>query len=170
MATTNQDSFDKAFIKTLHHLQKIGFCKNVAQVEKYLGIPIRTLYQVLDGKRSVPKLHRHKLMKFLIDNYQVNPKIFSNAMQPVFLGEPPTMEEQPESYFQKGSRPITMGDQVQLESLVKENVACKDQVKELKKEVRYLRSLVQKEVKAKPPRAGNKTKTGQKTGQKAPKK
>lgn len=144
VSASKLDTFDRAFITVLHSLQKIGFCKNVAQIEDFLQIPKRTLYQVIDGKRSLPKLHRHKVLAFFAENYKVNPKIFTNTTQPVFVAEPPTLKEVDEPYLKAdGAERWTMGDAMELERLRKEVADKNDTIKELRKELKYWRDLGQ---------------------------
>lgn len=158
------DTFDRAFITVLTTLQKIGFCKNVAQVEDYLKIPKRTLYQVIDGNRGVPKLHRHKLLAFFTENYKVNPRVFTNVTQPVFVGEPPTLKEVEEPHLKPDkTERWTMGDAMELERLRTEVADKTEMIKELKKELKYWRTLAQgllpkaKGAEGRPPKSGHKT-------------
>ncbi|RYZ24810.1 MAG: hypothetical protein EOO10_19865 [Chitinophagaceae bacterium] len=171
----NQDNFDRAFINVLHALQKIGFCKNVAEIEKHLEFPKRTLYQVLDGSRSVPKLRRHTLLKFFTDTYHVNPRIFTNLTQPVFAGEQPTLNDVDEPYQvntkpKGGRKNITMGDVLELERLRKEMADKEQQVKDLRRDLKRCQDLVEKLVSPAKGTAGSRTKGGQSAGQKSGKK
>lgn len=169
MTKTNQDTFDKAFINVLYQLQTLGFCKNVMLVEKHLGIPKRTLYQVLKGLRGVPLLHRHNLLKFFTENYNVNPRVFTNINAPIFKdGQPPTLEETTEPYNTKSpaKNMLALGDVMELERLRKEVADKNETIKELRKELKYWRDLAQGLLPA--PKGGGRAakKTGQKTGQK----
>lgn len=167
-STYDQDTFDKAFINAIHELQKIGFCKNVAQLEEYLEIPKRTLYEVLKGRRGVPLLHRFKLQNFIVSTYQVNPKYFTNLVAPLWKGESPTLEEVEEPFDTKSRFPnvITMGDVVELERLRMENQGLKDRVKQLEKDLKAWRELA---LKAAPNSGATPQKSGPKTGQKGKK-
>jgi hypothetical protein len=139
----DQDTFDRATIKVIHELQKIGFCKNISQVEDYLKMGSRKLHQVLQGERHVSRTFRSVLLNFFVNNYNVNPAIFSNVTQPVFKSEPPTMEEQPEKYFsKKDTNVLSMGDYVKMERLQSQLSDCLERSKELKKEVKYLRDML----------------------------
>lgn len=143
----HQDTFDKATIKVLHELQKLGFCRNVASIEEYLEIPKRNLWQAVNGQRHVSRTFRSTLMQFFANNYNVNPDIFQRLTEPVFKSAPPTLEEQTEPYFTKkgeGSNVVSMGDFAQIESLKKQLADKNERIKELEKDLKYYRGLVQK--------------------------
>jgi hypothetical protein len=161
------DGFDKAFIKVLFELQKIGFCKNVAQIEEYLSIPKRTLYQVINGSRGIPLIHRHKIQKLFTDNYRVNPRVFVNTTAAIFDGPVPTLSDITEPFVNKSDsdKRWTMGDSLELERFRKDAEVKDEQIKELKKEVKFWRDLAQKGIMAQQNAAGTKTKSGHKSGQ-----
>jgi hypothetical protein len=148
MAKTNQrpkveqDTFDRATIKVIHELQKLGFCKNISQIEDYLQLGPRKLQQALYGERHVSRTFRSVLLTFFTNNYHVNPRVFSNITEPVFKEPPPTLEEQPEDYFTKNpTNVISMGDFANMERMKKE-IEDKDlRIKELMKELKYWRNL-----------------------------
>lgn len=157
-----QDSFDKATIKVIYELQKLGFCKNISQIEEHLQLGARKLQQALYGERHVSKTHRGKLLQFFTNNYNVNPRIFSNVTEPVFKDVPPTLEEQPEKYFSKNEgNMLNLGDFVKMERQQKEIADMKEKVKDLQKELKYWRTLGQKflDTHAKPVKAKKKTDT-----------
>lgn len=164
----HQDTFDKATIKVLHELQKLGFCKNVTSIEEHLEIPKRNLWQAINGHRHVSKLYRSRLLQFFVNNYNVNPGIFSRLTDPVFKVDPPTMAEQQEPYFTKGeSNVISMGDFAMIDRLKKE-VADKDaKIRDLQKELKYWRGLAQKGLSDAVNGGTGKKKTGRKNGQKS---
>lgn len=156
-----QDTFDKATIKVVHELQKLSFCKNISQVEKYLDIGPRKLQQALYGERHIAKAVRGKLLLFFTNNYKVNPRIFSNVAEPVFKSDPPTLEDQPEKYFKKNeTNMVSSGDFINMERM-RQQLADKDvKIKDLQKEVKYLRSLLERSLAAAaPPNRKTDTKT-----------
>lgn len=137
-----QDPFDRAFIKVLHAVQKHGRCKSVSQLEEHLKIPPRTLHQVLAGNRGVPKLHRHKLQQHFVNNYDVSAQVFVNPQKEIFRHDPPELAED-EVLYGVQRNILTYGDFAQFERLQQENADLKQQLEEMKKEVKYWRELAQ---------------------------
>lgn len=141
-----QDNFDKAFIHVIHELQKMGHAKNIRAVEKFLKVPKQTFYQVLNGSRGIPLLHRDKILKFFTGRYNINPLFFSNQTVSIFKNDPPMFQEAAEDYIvQKkhtAKNRLTRGDMMEFEMLASENEMLREKLADRDKIIKNMQTQI----------------------------
>lgn len=146
-ANRYQDNYDRGFIRAVAALQEAGFCKNIIALEKHLGIPRGTLYQVLKGRRGIPALHRHKVYKLLTETYHVNKEVFTNVIAPVFRNKEAALmlEDVEEPYLvAEPTNTISMGDLRELERLRGENQRLEERLKDAHSQIKTLEKLLER--------------------------